>query len=395
MFKLINSKGFSLAELMVSVGIVSVITVVIMNSQQVAVNATNEVASQTEINVLVQQLTTMLARKDACEKNFNPTGTPTLSYTTISMSGIKNQNGVNIITANQDYGKEIKILTIDAIPGAADQLNVTVRYQPRKSISKKYSNQDLKFIIPVNVFLDAGTAKINTCYSDVQSLLKTAVQNACQGNGARHLAGVGSSLGSCEHQISLRNEADGIVAPVGNAFICPAGQFLQRVDTGVAGIAGQWVFRCATASTTDCAAWEYLEGIDASGNKVCKDVRSLFVGTGLAVIRNGVYTLQNLSCASNEVLRKIKPDGTLDCINPRLQYACPPNQYVEKTDGAGGVTCKYYTNSNVCGGGTYIRSIDALGNVTCVSPAPPNSCASNQVITGIDASGYLICGAMP
>lgn len=378
-----NNRGFTLIEIMVSIGIFGSLFLVVSNLQKSSQKTNKDLLVNGEVNKLIQLVSTQLSRQEVCLANFS-------NQTIVrSLGSVVDQRGVAIITANQSYGDELSIGAITSANGTiANQMNLTINYTAKGNPNPK------KFIVPINVFLDSGTGLIKSCYSDLQTLLRLAVQYSCQGNGARWIAGVGSGIGSCEHEVELRTAANGVQAPAAGAFICPAGQFIQQIDVGTT--AGKWIFRCSNVSLGCTNPWEYLKGIDSSGNPICTDIRTLFATTGFMVIQSGVFQAFPITCPAGQILQTISGAGGVNCVNPNFNYTCPVNKYVKGINADGSVDCQYSNNSNTCAAGsTYIKSIDAAGNVTCGSGAPPNSCASNQYISGIDGSGNVICSAMP
>jgi hypothetical protein len=308
------------------------------------------------------------------------------------------------------YGKELSISSMQlaigtgsktfATTSALKQMNLKVNYIPHKVKTDGTLDTTVQnFIVPINVFLDNAQTNIVSCYSDLQFLLKQAVQNACLGSGAHWIpaAASGLGIGSCEHVVQLLKEDLSPANPAAGAFLCPVGQFLRRVNTTSVGQVGQWVFSCASVSSgAACGPWKYLDSIAADGTANCRDIRDIFTTTGFMVIQNGSYLAFSLACPPNTILQSVSGGvGGVNCVNPRLNYTCPVNQYPTAINGAGGVTCTYSSNSNSCASGsTYITAIDSAGNVTCGSGSLPG-CAANQVITGINAAGAVICSAMP
>jgi hypothetical protein len=70
-------------------------------------------------------------------------------------------------------------------------------------------------------------------------------------------------------------------------------------------------------------------------------------------------------CASGEVLRAIRSDGTADCVNP------------------------------ACGVGTIFNGIDASGNPVCVNPIVGGTCGPGQYMEGLSATGVPSCRNFP
>jgi prepilin-type N-terminal cleavage/methylation domain-containing protein len=400
-----GQRGFSLIELMTTLGIMSVFIMVIMNAQKSSMNSTGDLKRNIEINNLIQVLTSELSREDTCASVYINSPSPPADVnfknklvTRGSITSITNKNGNAIITRFTPYGSEVNILEISSAAGAGSHMNLTVNYQAVVKVGENAKPAE-KFIIPINVFavLDSfGVARINSCYSDLQTSLELAVHAACQGTGAKwYAADATYTFGHCEHEVELKNEAGGVITPVAGAFSCPVGQVLRNIDT----TNNKMSFQCTTISTTtSCPAWFYLAGINADGSSNCVDVRTLFPNSGFMVIRSGVYSVQNIGipiCDTSKILQSINSDGSLNCINPRLSRNCPVNQFASGIDASGNVICSYSSDQNACSGGMYMKAIDSVGNVNCGYPTLTTSCGGGQVMTGIDASGAVICAANP
>jgi prepilin-type N-terminal cleavage/methylation domain-containing protein len=384
-----NKKGFTLTEVMVALGIMSALMIVILNAEKGAIKSTTDLESSSDVNSMIQTLTSQLSVPDNCKKNFEGF-TVTRSGITSIVKKVKTNDFVNIITAGENFGRNLKINSIETVAGTiANQMLLKINYTP-------FQKQAQTASISLNVFELNGN--ISSCFTDLSGMIKSAIENACKGTGARFIPGTGTGLGSCEHDIEVRDANGAVVPPpIAGSFMCPAGQFLQAIETSSA---RAMVFKCNTVATTTCGPWQYLEGLDVNGTEICKDIRSFFsTGSGFMVLENGgtvtYKTINIAACPSGKIMQRIDAGGIPFCVDPRVSYTCPTNMYVKSIDSSGNPVCSYSTNSSVCGGGLYITSISPTGDVTCSTGTLPSSCSSTQVITGIDASGTLICGAMP
>lgn len=406
-----NNLGFTLTEIMVGVGIMGVIATVIMNFQKQAVDTTKDLVIDSEINTMLQSVASQLNRKEVCELNFKGKPVVQASITKIlqrTTAGI-DVNILSTVAPDNKYSNEITITAISTSNGSlANQLNLNVSYQVRSRAAQTLT-------VPINYYLDSGTGNILSCYSDLQFMLRKAVEYACQGNGARYIPPTGSGIGSCEHEVELRDQVGTVVNVSANSFLCPVGQFLQKIQDGTCSVApntnttstactaasGVWspkmVFRCGSINST-CNAWEYLKGYNADGTPQCQDLRQLFATSGfIAINTSGTFVAYNISCASNEILRGINADGSPNCVNPEYNQNCPAGRYSTGVDGSGNITCATPSASSACSGGTpFIKSINNNGVVTCQSGAPGGSCSpGSTVINGIDGSGNVTCVGVP
>ena len=378
--------GFTLVEMMVAVGVSSLVILAVINAQKNSINSQGRFKVDSEINNIIQTITVNLGKGDTCLKNFN--GKP------VTQAAIAALFVPNKISANAKYGEEVMVNVISTVPGAANVMLLTVNYTPRNKTASQ-------FTIPIDISVSGGL--INSCHSNLEIALQDAVKFACQGTGAQWIAGGGASIGSCEHIAVMKDFGGAIVAPnaVTGDIFCPTGQYLKQIDVSDPGNLKAWTFRCSTVTSgggLPCLNWQYLRGINADGSNNCVDIRTFFAaGAGIVVLQSGVYkSVPALTCPANQILQSISAAGTANCVDPSVQPNCAVNQYVKGIDAVTGVVqCAYSINSDVCAVGTYMNAVDVLGNVICVSGALPSSCASNQVMTGITAAGVAICAAMP
>jgi prepilin-type N-terminal cleavage/methylation domain-containing protein len=398
-----NKKGFSLVEVMISIGIMSILTYIVMSGQQTAIKTIGEFKAKTEVDQLIQTLTSNLSRVDICTQNF---AGKTISQASIaSIIDVAKPTPNKIITRMSPYGQEIIIDEISTELNAAKnfagtgtggtQMQLRVKYRPNLK-----GTAIENFVIPINVFTVDGTKNaasvIKNCFSDVRAMLEIAVRNACDTNNSVYTAGSGSTLGTCNSDFQVQNAASVAIAPSGSNYFCPAGQLLQKVAQG--STSPTWVYKCVTVPTGSCTAWQYIESFDpTTGNVVCKDIRNLTTwaaGTGIMVVQSGVYKLINVSCPAGWVLQSISAAGSGNCVDPKISYACPVNQYVISINHATGQpVCGNVVTPTGCAGGSFVTALNSDGSVNCKSAS--SGCGGGQYVSGINGAGDVVCATMP
>jgi prepilin-type N-terminal cleavage/methylation domain-containing protein len=373
-------KGFTLAEMMVALGIMSALLVVVLNAEKGAIKSTTDLESVSDVNNMIQTLTAQLSKPDVCFHNFN--GKPVVNPTITELTNI---SGAKLISAGEKAGRNLTINSISTVAGSTpDQVVLKVNFKPHQKPAQTAA-------IPLNAYVVGGV--INTCYTDLQAMIATAVAYACQGNGARLIAPSGTSYGSCEHDVQMRKDDNSLQNISSGSFLCPDGEFLKQLKSNDGAAI---TFVCAKMTSTSCGAWEYMSGMDAAGAPICKNIREFFSTAGLMVMRGGGgYTSVNLTCPTNQILKKINGDGTPDCVDPRISQSCPVNTYPNGIDGSGNPICVYGSDTTTCGAGQFIQKVNPDGSIYCSTGIFPSACSSTQVVTGIDSSGNLICGVMP
>lgn len=410
MKKLLKNFGFTLVEVLMAAGITSAVVLILINSFKENNSQVVQYQQTLELNNLIQRVTTELSKKEVCEKNFKGSSLPIAPTAPANIPSLVTRNGAHLLSVGSIYGEQnpqtaIQIIsmnkqgTTSANVSRLTKMNIVVGFRIVKKTTSSASSpfesvdQDSFFNIPVNVFLSRDSSTVDTCYSDVQSLLENAVKRACIDDESATFNGLRTATyfppdatypyGHCEHVAEIRNNANGIVTQ------CPPGELLQNITT----TSGKMTFQCRPFSTTTtCPAWSYLQGVNPDGSANCVDIRTLFPNSGFMVLKGGVFSVQNISCPTNEVLQRIDAAGLPVCVNPRNNYTCPVNQYVTAINADGSVSCSYSSNRNACAGNSFMTAIDSVGNVTCGSPALLGSCTAPNVIVGINAAGQVICG---
>ncbi len=395
-----NSSGFTLAELMVALGLVSVITLVMMNSQKLSRHASLDVSKSTDINSMIQFVTTTLNKTDVCEKSLKGT---TISTTGVPVSPLKLASGASFLAVGSGYGERvtnINSMTLKSIStGRAD---LTINYTwSNKNVTPASSITD-SFVVSLNVFdSKANPGIVDSCFSDLQTAIEAAVQYACQGTGVywqdRKVAAPNgapaTSYGVCQN-LYMMKKSDGTditAAP----FQCPAGEYLSELTLDSTNKTR--VFKCAKfGANAPCSSWQYLHGIKADGTADCENILGLYSGAGLLTVQAGptFTTVSTLTCPPNNVLKGFNNSFTPNCVDPNLTINCPAGSLVTM-DGAGNPVCTTNTTSPACTGGMYITQMKPDGTFVCGNASPTGSCSGSNVVGGIDATGAVTCVAVP
>ncbi|MBC7427780.1 MAG: hypothetical protein H7336_04150 [Bacteriovorax sp.] len=400
--------GFTLIELMTTLGIMSFLVIVIMNSQSLSIRATGDLKRNNEVNSLIALVTSELSREEVCARNFNGKAIGA-AFTQLLNKNLNASYPIPIISQNTQYGEELKILTMTtAAVGTLNKMNLTVNYQPKAHLNDKIAPAAGAFVIPINVFLDPFTGLIKSCYSDLQSALELAVQYSCN-SGAANQASLYVAkdstykYGHCEYAVEIKDKVGTVLspdvsAPPASVFSCPAGQLLKNINTSTYKMSFECEAVGTAAAPITCPNWSYLKGIDSAGAPICVDLRTIFPSTGFVVNRSNSYYIQNIDCVASAgagtILQRINPDGSLVCVDPRLTITCGVNQYVA-TDASGNRICSYSSDQNACSAGMYMTAIDSVGNVTCGYPTLTPGCGGGQLVVGINSSAAFVCAANP
>lgn len=224
-------KGFSLAEIMIAMGLLSVLTLgvssMMKNMQQG--QATAEVKlEQLEIRRVISMV---LMDRLACE---NTLKNIILGNT---ISDIKNSSGVSLYSVGKSYGNNtLKISSIQTKDlGEIDSSGVRSAELLIKfdKLKKMAMGQIKQATIRLNVVADSTTKLISSCYSDSLQLLEQSCES------------LGGAWSAADSKCNLPS--------------CAAGEVLQKLDpTGA-----------AICRSLNCPVGTNLSGLDSSGAPVC------------------------------------------------------------------------------------------------------------------------------
>jgi len=397
--KLFTHKGFTLAEIMVALGIMSATVLVITSIQNQSIKSTKDARRTQAVNELIQLMTAELTKLDVCKSNFQGKDFSTLQ----TIADLKNSYGKTMLAPATSYIDDM--IKVDQITGikTGNKLKITVKYSTQKTVEATTPAQS-SFSIDLNVFADA-TNVIYSCFSDRDDAIKKAVEAACSGPGATYTSTAGT-YGTCVHKIKLKDSANIDVTAVDasptRTFTCPVGEMLGSVEVAAGGYR---ILKCKKFEVNNvCGNWEYMSGVDANGNAVCSKILDLpGAGTTGFVAHNGTnyITFTSLTCPAGKVLRGISIAGSVvtpNCIDPYLTKNCTQaGYYAVSTNDDGSLNCQPYPNNNACAGGqtNYASAVDAVGVVTCTAPTLTGGCGAGQAVVSTTSGGAVTCGSLP
>lgn len=405
-----NAIGFTLIELMTAIGIASGLVLVITSAQKQAITSQGGLKQNAEINDLIQRVSAEMSKLEVCSRNFGNnagfTNNISIAPTNVQVDKLYDTNGRVIVSRNAQLGDINDYIKIDDLrlnKSGTNRISLTVFFTPKTSLLQtNKANIADKFIVNLNVFANrVNSAVIDSCFSDTQTAIESAVANACKGYDVAYTApSAAFPYGKCEHILEVQDSSGtaiaGITTGTTTSFQCPSGELLAVVDSSSTN--QKKLLKCAKVQTNGaCGNWQYMTGLDAAGAPVCKSVLDFYgLGTGIVSTKSaGTYYVVNLACPAGWVLQKINSAYNPVCVNPNINQNCPAGQFATGTDVNGNPICAYYSDMNACTGGMYMRAINSTGTVTCAYPTFGGSCGAGKVANGVDAAGNITCITMP
>jgi len=217
-----NSKGLSLIEMMVSIGLLGILGVITMSIFQDINQTKRSIEESQGLDLFTGKISSLLLDHDECTANLRGL---TLSSNVNSIKKFKKYKNDNIKFENDDvyeagddnvYGAAIGGIPIIETGASSDYSRPFSRdyYIEEMSLEQANTNSSVALMIKfkkdkkrpgiseikrkINLFVDFGTDGGNTilsCYSDLSSLKNTLIEKACEElTGSKEL----NNQGNCE-----------------------------------------------------------------------------------------------------------------------------------------------------------------------------------------------------
>jgi prepilin-type N-terminal cleavage/methylation domain-containing protein len=280
MRRFLKNAGFSLAEVLVVLGILGGVSLVVAQLMKQSATSANYAEARTEENEIARQIGLLLSKKDACTNSLAGKGSGE------TVNELKNIQNSTVFNLNGTYGGgAITIsgmrLTETGTPIPAEGrgtmfVEVDLRRRKVKAGSDTFTKK-----IMVGVKLDASS-KIEACSLTEEGLTETAAEDLCLASGGTWIPG---DPGICEY-----TDCDTISTTRLVSTQCLNEKAVMK--------AGDTMTGSLTLSSGDVNVSNGNVNLGAGGrlciNGICRD-----------------YTRQ--SCAEGLVVIAVNEDGTLDC----------------------------------------------------------------------------------
>nr|BDT27911.1 prepilin-type N-terminal cleavage/methylation domain-containing protein [Bacteriovorax sp. HI3] len=229
--KISNHSGFSLAEILIAMGLLSVLSLGVSSS--IKMMAKGQATSETKMEELElrRQIVTLLADKLACQNTMKD------KHIGDAVTQIKGPTNQVLFQTGSSYGnnslKILQMLTKDnniTLNNGAKSVELIIHFEKMKKIVTQATKAAY---ISMAVITDSS-GSIVSCYSDAEAIISSATSQSC------------TSLGGTWNGTAC-------LLPT-----CGAGQVLQGIsDSG------------AICKTLICGEGEILKGINNAGEVVC------------------------------------------------------------------------------------------------------------------------------
>lgn len=388
----IKQSGFGIAETMVSIAILGVVTVGIISQQRLSVKSSMSVASEAEINNTVKRIISELSTNSVCSLSENFGGqviSSTVNYTSLQRTSGALTATNKILVVDEDIGTGMgqivvsKITTRAKSPTNNDEMILELSFKKKESsLLQKFTQRAVTREIPFNVVLDASN-KIAACFGNYDLVVKTAIELSCVGKGAQYIATNSPPYGECHH--------------VNVAKACPVGQALKKIvvatDPSDPTITtGPVDYVCGSIETT-CPVNYFVTGFKADGNVIC-NLAYRECNDGEVIVKNAAGDLicGKINCSGVNAFAGFDSTGTAICTSIPTSTACGTNNFPDKVNPDGSVVCNSApVLAKNCAVNERVQGIGADGIPVCVPFVNlPKNCSPGAV-DGVDASGNITC----
>lgn len=371
-------KGFSLAEVMVSVAILGVVIMATVSQLQLSSKSATDMAADAEINNVTNKIISAIGATSVCVHNFQG------ELQDAVYTSIVDINGAPLIQENSTIGTsggELKVSRIETKKTSDNEMVLILSFQKKKFGLGSFFLTGPKREIPINTILQgASGSPIDYCFANYDLVIKTSIQQSCKGNSSFYNPDSNPPYGACEH----------VVKPLA---CTTAGQFLKSVTT----VNGAVEFTCGKL-TEDCPEGQAVQGFDSNGQVKCEYIFKTCAAGEVIMKVGGQHVCRKLDCGPSTQLnlsafRGFDASGNLLCTPITTAATCPNGQYATQISSTGTVTCSTSPfQGGTCPVGKYINGINSDGTVKCDTYIQvPFDCPANQAITSIKPDGTPDC----
>ncbi len=405
-----NDAGFSLAELVVAVGVVGVISIGIIQ----LVEKQSKIQKKAEIDFEVNSLSTSIAQylrsSDNCKATLTGVGTIINNRSIPAIIRVKRGGGTSkIFKVGEKYAKgsvTLKKITVtdlvtnpSPIPAGMTgfgELFLQVDFDLKSKIIS-FNKASISKKIPLKVSLDSGL-QIVQCNSATEDAYSSSLIEGCTSIGGTF----NSSTGKCILKTFVPpSPATDLKTAVSTKYLKDSTKNYYVND--YVQVMGDTMTGNLTLASSQITA----RNIKAS-SKVCVGSRcrkylqsSCGVGKVVVAVREDgtVLCTSTTNCGTNKYFVGVE-GGNIKCV-PFTVEKCPSGQYVYSISPSGDIVCRPLpvNNSITCSTGYYIESISSTRVPVCrLMPIDTNtnvfgkSCTSGKAVTGYNSSGVPYCG---
>ncbi len=387
-----SQAGFTLVEIMVTVGVLSLLALALINQTQIAGKVKISSSENAIINGLIDKVTIELSREATCTNNFVNKSLTTTRASAIPITTVLDgaNNPILQVGAIYKYGSKTGGVSSSASNLDLVQVKQMVMFT---ETATTYTEFKLGIIFTKNslgggtpVTLEEidlpftaipsalnGTAVVKKCFNDVTASIVSAIRLSCQGNNVRYEDPVTyPPYGRCVSDMTPQ--------------ACLANQFIKTIT-----LSNGALTTVCSGMNDGCTGTQVLTGFAANGTPTCVDPLPT-CAAGQFLVRNSSNGFNCIGagagCGANSAIQYIDSAG-IHCAPYYTPNSC--TSYATNSSPSG-VTCAPAYKSITCPPGQFVQSTDSSGNPSC---APwvniPASCSPGYGATGIDASGNLTC----
>lgn len=370
--KLLKKKGFSLAEVMIAAGMLGVVSLGVMHMNQSMQKSAVTAEVKTEEIELRNTFRMALSDLEACKKTFDGVNVGG------DLTGIKNSSGDLTYEVGKTYGNKALTITKMSVidrgnPDAFGTRMVTLRTTMKKNKKMAMGSERKVFDINIRVSAASDSAPITSCYDTSHGIISSAIVLGC------------SSLNGVWDSATKKCDLDSYVLKTGDTMSgdLNAPLFKGDVEAGQVDSSGK-VVAAELCTGTDCIKVNQI----ARSNNLCNNNQ-----VSVGIRPNGNTKCLTLECAADELFNGIDSSGNPICKSLPTGGSCPTNQYVVEIKTNGTVTCAPLPPSlNVtCPVGKVLRRIKRDGTAVCVDKGAGEDCSTGAVVIGVKKNGELNC----
>ncbi|MBI3535087.1 MAG: prepilin-type N-terminal cleavage/methylation domain-containing protein [Deltaproteobacteria bacterium] len=352
-----NSFGFTIVEILIAIGIMTVVALGTATMVQFVTKSSKNAQSNLEFQNLSGLLRNFLSKTENCSNIFNVTPKlefdPTSASSTIFLNEIRAQSAGSILAKKDtDITPGLRLTVLDVrnfhVTAAPDVFLADIHIEAVKSDSFFIGTKMLSANIGIQLNTQVSGAKRAVLSCELYQGPTT--QQTCQNLGGIFDA---SAIPPCKfpnNALTIQQICNSITGATFNGA------------TNICTVANG-----STITAKTCNSGEVANGISSNGLLNCANLSFLSY------------------CPTGQVARGVSANGGLICIT----LTCPNGQLAQSYDPATGAPRCVITQ---CQSGKYLRGFDSVGNIIC-DALPPSTGQAACTLGPISAPGGIVVQA--
>jgi type II secretory pathway pseudopilin PulG len=412
-----NTSGFSLAEVTIAMGMLGILALGINQLAQTQVKTKKRVESNLDLISMSNTIAQLLTRKESCNETI---GVGKVIAKGVKLNKLTTKDGKTILEVNKASSHEdgiknivIRSMTIDDVNlktvnnkkfGTANLVVTMIRDSAvLKTPDGKKETYTKKF--PFQVVVDQATNALISCNPLTQNAIENTTNAFCSQMGGTYEAATKTCLlqeyNNATYTVMANNDSKTLVSTRHlhdfNRNIVQDDYVNITGDTMTGPLVVEQVIMASNLAANGLIS---ITNDINTNDRLCVGARCTTFplttcpsGAATRIRTNGTIVCRNLNCPNNSYFKGLDVLGSKIC--EKVEESCAADEFIQQVNPDGTLICaKFGSIPSLCSPSEGINSITAAGVVTCIVEKNVfgQQCTNpNDVVVGFDSTGKPNC----